>query len=266
MKRIGFLILILAVTSCNLKLQQSDEPIVKETISLVQVNIAPFTLKNAGTGEAIPGESSRIWRSEEKLGIIGEGVANKAFFLRKAYDGVRSQSAEFYGEPVSGSNLTAYFPWNENGTVGETAVQQYEADPYDHFTRNSPLSAHLTGENLTFVYSGGLIKLTCSEELGMVQSLHIQSARWGCEVTGINTVCSAAKPLIVFVQVPTGDYRNFNVTYRSATSTVSMPALTEITIKDYDYVSITARQQSFTDGIDNFQGEGGSYSDQPNNY
>ena len=266
MKRIGYLILLLSVTACQSKWQSSGEPDVKETLSFVQVHTLPFTLVDGYSGATLQGESTRTWTSEEQLGVIGEGVDNKAFILRQSDNGVRANTALFYGEPVSGSELTVYLPWNEDASLDELAVQQYEPDAYAHFARNSRLCATPVGNEATFSYSGGLLCITCMENLGLVQSLRIQSAQWGTEVRNINRTCDYENPLDVYVKIPRGNYRNFNITYQTKTTATSMPALAEITVSDFECFYIYARQQSFSDSIDSLQGEGGSYSGQPLNY
>ncbi len=264
MKRsIQLILLLLTATACVSGSIETDQPQVKESISLVEVSISPFTLIDADTHQPVSGAGVHCWSSSEKLGILTPEGANSAFIIRKAFDGVRSGTAEFYGEPVLGAPLTGYLPWNPEGRLEEPEVQEYAAEPYTHFMNNSLISGTLSGSSLSLSCAGGLLKLECREELGTVESLTIRSVGWSAQVRHINARCGAASPLSVWVKIPNGDYHNFNVTFQCAGTQVSMPVVATVSIKDFDCVSVTARPQSFSDGIDPFQGEGGSYTDAP---
>ena len=121
MKKTGIIILLgLALYACSyMRPEEESEPEVYENVSLVKVSIEPFTLTQTDNGQPVPGEGVHHWSASERLGIIGSNTANTAFLLVKDYDGKAGREAEFYGEPVSGSNLTAYLPWNEGGQNGE---------------------------------------------------------------------------------------------------------------------------------------------------
>ena len=264
MKRsIQLILLLLAATACDAGSLETDQPQVKESISLVEVSIAPFTLTDADTRQPVGGEGVHRWSSSEKLGILAPDGSNSAFIIRKAFDGVRSGTAEFYGEPVFGKSLTAYLPWNPEGSLEDPETQEYAAEPYTHFMNNSRMSGTLSGNSLSLSCSGGLLKLDCREELGTVESLTIRSVGWRAQVRHINARCGAASPLTVWVKIPSGNYHNFNVTFQCAGTQVSMPVIATVSVKDFDCVSVTARPQSFSDGIDPFQGESGSYTDAP---
>ncbi len=268
MKHIIYLsAIILAITSCTTKLHLPDEPqVVNQGISAVTVTIPSIQLIDDATSQVIPGNGTHVWSNSESLGITDCGEDNFKFILRKQYDGTSGESAEFYGEPVFGK-LLAYIPWSETPITTEKAEQKYYADAYEHFMKNSMLQCSLEEANhLDFAYSGGLLKVVCKENLGIVDFARISSGDWTTTVTDIDLNCSESSPLTLWVKIPAGKYTNLNVTYNSGNKKVSIPAPGEFTVADFHCVNVDARQQTYYDGIDPFTGEDSSYSDKPLDY
>lgn len=257
--------ILLACVSCTTKLRLPEEPQVTQGVSVVTVAIPSFQLIDDSSSQVIPGNGTHQWSKSENLGIFSGDGTNARFVPRKKYDGVACEEAEFYGEPVFGT-LTGCLPWSESPAAGAVSGQKYNADAYAHFMNNSLLCGDVKDGRLSLEYSGGLLKLSCSENLGMVESVRIYTNDWEAAVGDIDSKCDAASPLTVWVNIPAGRYSNFNVTYNCSGRRVSIPAPGDFTVADFHCVTVKLEQKTYYDGIDPFTGEEAEYSDKPEDY
>lgn len=265
MKRIMILsTIILLAASCTTRLQLPEEPQTRQYTSVVTVNIPELVLTNSDGTRAVEGDGVRLWSLSECLGVVG-GRVNEKFILRKQYDGKSGLSADFYGAPQDGS-LVAYFPWSETCTMEEGTVQTYCSDPYDHFKKNSVFVAEIKDSAVDFCYSGGLLSLKCGENLGHVTAVSIRTNGWNAEVEGINEECDGKTPLTVWVKIPAGEYQDFSVTFHTSGSKISIPAPGQFKVQDFCCVEVLAKEQTYHDGVDPFEGVGGEYTDEPAEY
>lgn len=256
---------LLAFISCTKKLQLPVEPEVTQGISAITISIPSIQIIDDATSGVIPGNGTHRWSLTENLGILSEDGRNARFILRKKFDGNASEDAEFYGEPLYGT-LTGYLPWNEDPSAVDRTEQDYYPDAYAHFMNNALLKGTVTDSHLSMEYSGGLLKISCNQNLGLVESARIYTNGWEAAVVGIDSPCSPSSPLTIWVRIPVGKYSNFNVTYNCTGKKLSIPAPGEFTVENLHCVDVKVEQKSYYDGIDPFTGEGAEYSDKPEDY
>lgn len=257
--------ILLASISCTRKLQLPEEPEVIQGVSVVTISIPSIQLIDAATSAVIPGNGTHRWSNAENLGILSNGDKNARFSLRKNYDGKVCEDAEFYGEPQFGT-LTGYLPWNENPAAQDRTEQNYYPDAYAHFMNNSLLAGTITDGHLKMEYSGGLLKISCNENLGLVESARVFSNDWETTVINIDRQCSSSSPLTIWINIPAGKYSNFNVTYNCDGKKLSIPAPGDFTVENLHCVDVKVEQKTYHDGIDPFSGEDAQYSDKPEDY
>lgn len=264
-KSICLSVILLIAVSCTTKLRLPEEPQVTQGVSVVTVAIPSFQLIDDVSSQVIPGKGTHRWSNSENLGIFSDDGTNARFILRKEYDGAVCEEAEFYGEPMYGT-LTGCLPWSKSPAAGGVFEQKYHADAYAHFISNSLLSGVVKDARLSLEYSGGLLRLNCSEDLGVVESVRIYAGEWEAVVGDVDMKCDAVSPLTVWVNIPAGKYSNFNVTFNCNGRRVSIPAPGDFVVTDFHCVSVKVEQKTYYDGIDPFTGEEAEYSDKPEDY
>lgn len=110
-------------------------------------------------------DSRRVWPQGAMIGVYGSDKgSNTPFYLRNADSNLTR--GEFYGQEVSGSQISAYYPYNPSYSasldafpVSLSPMQEYSSDkPENIFLSHSPRAyAFMSDEELRFEYPFGML-------------------------------------------------------------------------------------------------------------
>lgn len=241
---------LLCLCSCTQKLVLPEDP----------------TVKDQGRTEITASlDGDFVWTASSKVGVYdSEGGSNIRYTIMPEYVG-KSGQAKLFGRGISGK-ITAYYPYSESGfpEVADfqqpiRANQKWCPSADQHIKENLIMVA---GEDedgvIRFSYSNGtagLMHLKLAFEVeGNVREVVINyPGSQTIKVTGLNSTCSAAKPLDVWAIVPVGTISNLTVSAHTATKWVSSPASAAIVVTPGKTTDCTISEKSFDSGNQDFK-------------
>lgn len=163
----------LALVSCVERIPEKTMPNVDNgAITMVKATVKPLVI------EGIAGTGAYKWDGLRTLGIYGtSGGVNECYLPVKSTAG--SNESYFYGNVVAG-DLTIYMPHSEEGgqraiegRVVVPSVQNYYADPLDHFMYNSTFLATTSTDSVEFDYYAGLVKILIKYDVEEIVSVRV---------------------------------------------------------------------------------------------
>lgn len=204
------------------------------------------------------------WTAASKVGIYdSEGGANVRFTILPEFIG-KSGEARLFGRGVSGS-IIAYYPYSETGFPEVArfeqpvrANQKWYPSAEEHLRENLVMIAREGEDGVArFSYSGGsvgMMHLRLSFEIaGNVREVVIHyPGSQTVKVSGLNSPCSAAKPLELWAIVPAGNVSNLTVSAHTATQWVSSPASGSVVVAPGKTSDCSVNEKSFDCGNQDF--------------
>ena len=289
----------LALVSCTERLSESTLPDDNgsDVITMIKATVAPLEL------EGYQGVGNYSWNKDHIIGIYGTGAGLNERYL-PVQSTLGSNEAYFFGKEVGG-DLTVYMPYLEGGIpagkegrVTVPAVQQYYADPFDHLMYNSEFLSYVTGNEVSFDFHAGLVKIVIEYDIENITSVNllvgnitkdggyddycvgdlaisndveqmVVNGSGELTVTGFpeGIDSSVVEPLVVWAAVAPGIYENFVVEISNAETTIGAPVKGPFVVKKCAVTEndVTAKKVEHDNGIGDFEGEDGSFKEDSNN-
>ena len=163
----------LALVSCVERIPEKELPNVNNgAITMVKATVKPLVI------EGLAGIGAYKWDGIRTLGIYGtSGGVNECYLPVKSTAG--SEMSHFYGNVVAG-DLTIYSPHSVeggqralDGRVVVPSVQNYYADPFDHFMYNSTFLGQTSTDTVEFDYHAGLVKILIKYDVEEIVSVRV---------------------------------------------------------------------------------------------
>ena len=283
----------LALVSCTERLPESKLPDDNgsDVITMIKATVAPLELKG------YPGVGNYSWNNSHIIGIYGTGAGSNEQYL-PVQSTLGASEAFFFGNEVGG-DLTIYMPYLEGGIpagkegrVAVPAVQQYYADPFDHLMYNSEFLAYVTGNEVSFDFHAGLVKIVIEYDIENITSVNLLVGNISKDgeyddycagdlsittdveqmlVNGVGELSvtgfpegidsTVAEPLVVWAVVAPGVYENFVVEISNDKMTIAAPVEGPFVVEKCAISNdVVAKKVDHNNGVGDFEGENGEFN------